>query len=346
MRLPAEWEKHEATWLALPSARNPDNWYEKSATIRWSFAEIARALSRREKVRFTVNSPAEQERATAWLRDADAVMANVEFFPFPTFWGWLRDCAPQFVRRDGRLAAVDFQFNGWAYLDDWQDDNALPQRLAEKFSLPRTVARWRGAPWVLEGGAIDGNGEKVLLTTAECLLDQQTQVRNRGASAADNEQVLREYLGAEQVVWLGRGLAGDDTHGHVDDVCRFVAPRVVVAVNERDVADVNYAALSENQERLAAARFADGGKLTVITLPAPRPVIYQGRRLPASYANFYIGNGVVLVPTFNDVADGEALGVLREIFPDREVIGIYARDLVLGGGSIHCLTMQQPAGDN
>ena len=196
---------------------------------------------------------------------------------------------------------------------------------------------------MLEGGAIDVNGRGTLITTEECLLDPEVQVRNPGFGREDYERIFRDDLGAGNVLWLGRGIAGDDTHGHVDDLCRFTGPGTVVLCREADSADANYAALEENRERLQGMRLEDGSRIEVVPLPMPSPVHFDGRRLPASYANFYVANAAVLVPTFNDVRDREALGILGELFPDRPVVGIHAVDLVWGLGTIHCLTRQQPA---
>jgi agmatine deiminase len=207
---------------------------------------------------------------------------------------------------------------------------------------PLVEVRAKGRPVVLEGGSIDVNGRGSLLTTEECLLDPAVQVRNPGLGRADMEAVFREYLGAPNVLWLGRGIAGDDTHGHVDDLCRFVGPRTVVLCRERDPRDPNYGPLEENRERLQGMRLEDGSRPEVVDLPMPAPLFFDGRRLPASYANFYIANAAVLVPTFNDPADRVALGVLAELLRDRPVVGIHAVELVWGLGTLHCLTQQQP----
>jgi agmatine deiminase len=219
----------------------------------------------------------------------------------------------------------------------------VPERAARALGLPLRVALHRGRPVVLEGGSIDVNGLGTLLTTEECLLDPAVQVRNPGLGAADLEAVLQEALGATNVVWLGRGIAGDDTHGHIDDVCRFVSAGRVVLCREDDPAEVNYRPLQECRERLQDSRLQDGSRPEVVPLPMPRPLVFGGMRLPASYANFYVANAAVLVPTFNDPADRVALGTLAEQFPDRPVVGIHAVDLVWGLGTLHCLTQQQPA---
>lgn len=340
IRLPAEWEKHRATWLAWAS--NVDNWYGKMETVAWAFIEIARHLANAEKVCLTVNTPTEREIVMQKLRAGNVNLSNIEIYQFPTFWGWMRDCGPQFIKRDEQIEIVDFKFNAWANYDNWESDDKIPQRIAEQFNLPRTIAMFNHQRWVLEGGAIDSNGAGTMLTTEECLLDKNIQVRNPQTTRDDNEKVFAQYLGIEKTLWLPQGLNGDDTHGHVDDVARFVNKNTVVAVGEKNSADENYHATAKNLEFLSSARLANGEKINVITLPMPQPVYYEGERMPASYANFYIGNNTVIVPTFNDVSDYVALGILREFFTDREVVGIHARDLIDGGGSLHCLTMQEP----
>jgi agmatine deiminase len=241
------------------------------------------------------------------------------------------------------IAIARFHFNAWAKYPDWKKDDRVPERAARALGLRLRPALSRGRPVVLEGGSIDVNGRGTLLTTEECLLDPVVQVRNPGLSRADLELVLAEALGVTRVLWLGKGIAGDDTHGHVDDLCRFVGPRTVVLAREANPHDANYRPLEENRERLEGLRLADGSRPEVVALPMPAPLVHAGMRLPASYANFYVGNAAVLVPTFNDPADRVALGKLAELFSDRPVVGIHAVDLVWGLGTLHCLTQQQPA---
>jgi agmatine deiminase len=251
-----------------------------------------------------------------------------------------------FIKRDRpnpEVSIIRFRFNAWAKYPDWRKDNAVPRRAARSLGCTLFNAQVDGRDFVLEGGSIDVNGRGTLLTTEECLLDQQTQARNPGLSRAQIERGLRDALGVTNVLWLGRGIAGDDTHGHVDDLCRFVGPSTVVLCSESDPHDANYSALEENRERLEGMRLEDGSRIEVVRLPMPAPLTFNGQRLPASYANFYIANSVVLVPTFNNPNDRVALGVLSEIFSDRPVIGIHSVDLVWGLGTIHCLTQQQPA---
>ena len=270
---------------------------------------------------------------------------RVEFFRFPTDRGWTRDFGPVCVRREHpkpEVAVARFRFNGWAKYEDHKKDDQIAERAAKALGLRLRRAVHKGRPVVLEGGAIDVDGKGTILTTEECLLDPFVQVRNPGFKRADYEQVFLENLGASHAIWLGKGIAGDDTHGHVDDLCRFVNAKTVVLCREPDSKDANYRALEENRERLQAARLADGSKPEVVELPMPAPLVFDGRRLPASYANFYIANAAVLVPTFNDPNDRVALGVLAELIRDRPVVGIHAVELVWGLGTLHCLTQQQP----
>ncbi len=344
-RMPAEWEPHEATWLAWP--HNLTDWPGKFATIPWVFAEFVRKLTPGEIVRMLVNSKEHERRARRVLTRAGADLSRVEFHTIPTDRSWLRDSGPIFVRRRGRggggeVAAACFRFNAWAKYDDWQNDVRVAERAAKAVGCRRFPVRVDGRDIVLEGGSIDVNGRGTLLTTEECLLDTTTQVRNAGLGRKGVEAVLRDYLGATNVLWLGHGIVGDDTHGHVDDLCRFVGPRTVVCCREDDPADANYRPLAENHERLSGLRLEDGGRIEVVPLPMPAPIHYDGMRLPASYANFYIANAAVLVPTFNDPNDRVALGILGDLFTDRPVVGVHAVDFVLGFGTIHCTTQQEP----
>jgi agmatine deiminase len=342
-RLPAEWEPHEATWIAWPHQRS--DWPGKFAPIPWVYAEIVRRLVPGEAVRILVNSARHEATARRILLKAGVGLARVEFVRFPTDRSWIRDFGPLFLRRDRPpgLAIARFHFNAWAKYRTWRRDDRIPDLVARRSKLPSFEPTVHGRGVILEGGSIDTNGRGSLLTTEECLLDQEIQARNPGLSRAELEAVLRDYLGVTNVLWLGRGIAGDDTHGHVDDICRFVGPRTVVLCREDDPRDANYRALAENRERLAGMRLEDGSSLEVVELPMPEPLYFNGRRLPASYANFYIANAAVLVPTFNDPRDRVALGTLGDLFADRPVIGIHAVDLVWGLGTLHCLTQQQPA---
>lgn len=344
LRMPAEWEPHHATWLGWP--HNASDWPGKFPPIPWVYGEIVRALVPGEVARILVNSAAHERQARRVLERVGVDHTRVEFFRFPTNRGWTRDFGPLFVRRTNprpELAIARFRFNAWAKYPDWKKDDRIPERVAAGLELRLFRASAGARDVVLEGGSIDVNGKGTLLTTEECLLDPVVQVRNPGLARPEIEAVLRDLLGATNVLWLGKGIAGDDTHGHVDDLCRFVDPRTVVLCRETDPHDANYRALAENRERLEGMRLEDGAKIEVVDLPTPAPVTFGGQRLPASYANFYIANGAVLVPTFNDPKDRVALGVLAELIKDRPVVGIHAVDLVWGLGTIHCLTQQEPA---
>ena len=343
-RMPAEWTPHAATWIAWPHRRA--DWPGKFEPVPWAFGEFARRIAEGERVRVLVRGAADAARAGRALAGIGTDSHRVELLRCPTDSAWARDFGPIFVRRLGARrsrAIARFAFNGWARVPHFRRDATVPAFAARRLGLPLLPVRAGGRDVILEGGSIDVNGRGSLLTTEECLLDPRVQTRNPGFGRADYEAVLRDHLGATNVLWLGKGIAGDDTHGHVDDVCRFVNPRTVVLARERNPRDVNYRALAENRERLKEMRLEDGSRVQVVDLPMPGPVVFDGQRLPASYANFYIANAAVLVPTFNDPADRVALGTLAELFRDRPVIGIHATDLVLGKGSIHCLTQQEPA---
>lgn len=342
--MPAEWDRHEATWIGWP--HNRTDWPGKITPIHWVYGEIARKLAQDEIARIISNSERHESAARRLLLRAGADLARVEFFRFPTNRGWTRDFGPIFVKRERRpkqVAIVRFRFNAWAKYADWQKDDGVPEQAALALGCPIFPAKQSGRELVLEGGSIDVNGRGTILTTEECLLDQVTQARNPGMSREEIESAFAKFLGATNTLWLGRGIAGDDTHGHVDDLCRFVNARTVVLCREENPADYNYRPLEENRERLEGMRLEDGSKIEVVSIPMPAPLVFNRQRLPASYANFYISNAAVLVPTFNDPNDRIALGILGELFTDRPVVGIHAVDLVWGLGTLHCLTQQQPA---
>ena len=346
-RMPAEWEPHAATWLAWP--HNHSDWPGKFGPIPWVYAEIVRLLAAHERVHLLVQDAAAEKRASGILNRAGANLTQVDFHQWPTNRVWLRDTGPIFVKDPGgKLNLIDWKFNAWAKYDDWQLDDQIPGHAAKLLGMPArlpAIELENGANCrlVLEGGSIDTNGAGILLTTEECLLSE-VQQRNPGISRGKLERAFHDYLGIDQVIWLGRGVAGDDTHGHVDDISRFVGPDTIVTAVEPNTTDANHEPLAENLQRLKAARTLDGKQFTLIELPLPRPVVFRGQRLPASYANFYIANGLVLVPTFHDPNDRVALNILAEVFPKREVIGIHSVDLVWGLGTLHCMTQQQPAG--
>lgn len=342
-RHPAEWERHDAVWAAWPP--NARDWPGKFGSIPWVFADILRHLATTEPIRLIVSSPVVAAQAREILSKADAPSAAIEFLTIPVGRCWLRDMGPIFgLDAEGRKTVLHFQFTAWGKYKAYRRDERLPALAAESRGLPLARPEVQGRRVVLEGGAFDVNGVGDALATEECLLDESFQPRNPGWTRGDYERMFAEWLGAPNVLWLGRGIAGDeDTHGHVDDIARFVNRRTIAVCREKNAADVNYAALEENRERLRGARLADGSRPDIVELPMPAPKVFAGRRLPASYANFYIGNDRVLVPTFNDPADRIALGALAELFPDREVVGIHAGDLVLGLGAVHCLVHEEPA---
>ncbi len=345
-RMPAEWEPHEATWLAWP--HNPEDWPGKFQSIPWIYAEIVRLLAAQELVHLIVEDAAMQRRVTSMLERAGANFDQVSFHQWPTDRGWTRDSGPIFVRNAaGEVGLTNWRFNAWAKYDDWHLDDQLPSRIAELLHMREwqpilDLSHIESCRLVLEGGSIDPDGAGALLTTEECLLSD-VQQRNPGVNREELERALQLFLGIDQVIWLGRGIAGDDTHGHVDDIARFVAPATIVAAVEPNTSDPNHAPLAANLKILKAARTPGGKQFNVIELPMPRPIVFRGQRLPASYANFYIANGLVLVPTFHDRNDRVALNILAEVFPDRDVIGVHCVDLIWGLGALHCMTQQQPA---
>jgi agmatine deiminase len=339
--MPAEWDPHDGTWLAWP--HNVRDWPGRFAPIPWVYAEIVRNVVAGERVNLLVNDAAGERKARSVLGRAGVPLASVEFRRFRTDRAWTRDSGPIFVTGGGGRAIARFRFNGWAKYPDFRNDARNPERAAAALSMSLLPAVHRGREVVLEGGSIDVNGRGTLLTTEECLLDPEVQVRNPGFARHDYEEVFARLLGARNVIWLGKGIAGDDTHGHVDDLARFVGPRTVVLVREPDPRDPNHRPLEENRERLLSARLEDGSRPDVVDLPMPRPIFFDGRRLPASYANFYVCNAATLVPTFDDPSDRLALGILADLLPGRPVVGIHALDLVWGLGTLHCLSQQEPA---
>jgi agmatine deiminase len=347
--MPAEWEPHAATWMGWP--HNETDWPGKLDAIRWVYGEIVRKISAGEPVRVLINNHAERNLAGRYLKRAGCNLDRVQFVLQPTDRGWTRDSGPIFVTRRGtrgrarasEKAIVHFHFNAWAKYQDWQKDRRVPETAARLLRAPLFQAKCNGQDFVIEGGGVDVNGRGTLLTTEECYLDPRVQVRNPGLGRKEIDETLEKYLGVTNVLWLVAGPVGDDTHGHIDDICRFVDPRTLVLIKETNPRDINYGPLAENWERIKDLRLEDGSKPEVVPLPMPAPLRFDGCRLPASYANFYISNAAVIVPTFNDPNDRVALGILGELFRDRPVVGIHAVDLVLGFGALHCLTQQEPA---
>ncbi len=364
--MPAEWAAHAATWLAWPHHRG--DWPAKFVPIPWVYTEIIRNLARHEPVELIVNDAPAERQARKLLDRANALAKNIRFHCWPTNRVWLRDsgcifvtqCLEQMDREghdfsraakdgkrtgalapEGRLRATNFRFNAWAKYSNWRHDEKIGGLMANAARAQEIRPMHRNTRVVLEGGSIDVNGQGTILTTEECLLSK-VQQRNPGMSRKDYEKLFADYLGAPHTIWLGKGIHGDDTHGHVDDLTRFVAPDTVVTMVEPNPKDVNHKPLRDNLRRLQAATDQDGKPLNIVELPMPGPVVFEKRRLPASYANFYIANGIVLVPVFNDPNDRVALNTLASLFPTREIVPIYSGDLVWGLGTMHCMTQQQP----
>jgi len=355
-RMPAEWEPHAATWLAWPHYR--DDWPGKFEPISWVYAELVRNLAKHERVELIVKNTVAARQTRKVLERADALSKNVRFHIWPSNRVWLRDSgciflAPQpgFARPDsrGRLSphenrklALKFRFNAWAKYSNWRHDEKIGSRMAKAAHADEIHPFAARGRIVLEGGSIDVNGAGTVLTTEECLLSK-IQERNPHMARVHYEKAFSDYLGAPHTIWLGRGIFGDDTHGHVDDLARFVSRDTVVTMVEPDSKDINHSPLRANLRRLQAARDQNGKQLTIVELPMPQPVVFDGRRLPASYANFYIANGVVLAPVFNRPNDRLALNALTHLFPTREIVPIYSGDFIWGLGAMHCMTQQQPA---
>jgi agmatine deiminase len=357
--MPAEWEPHSATWIAWPHYEG--DWPGKFEPIPWVYAEIIRHLAKHERVELVVNNGAAARKARKILERADALSENIRFHHWPTNRVWLRDsgciflkqglgpkeshvgtAAPGRPAKEPRQLALKFRFNAWAKYSNWRLDDKIGTLMAKAAHADEILAESIGSRIVLEGGSIDVNGAGTILTTEECLLSKE-QERNPHMARVHYEKAFADYLGAPQTIWLGRGILGDDTHGHVDDLARFVSRNTVVTMVEADSKDVNHAPLRANLRRLQSACDQDGKQFTVVELPMPQPVVFEGRRLPASYANFYIANGVVLVPVFNRPNDRIALNTLADLFPTREIAPVYSGDFIWGFGAMHCMTQQQPA---
>jgi agmatine deiminase len=340
IRFPAEWAPHDATWLAWPH-HEPD-WSGKLGPIPWVYAEIVRVLHAHERVEILCHSDEVREMAQRHLT-AHGVESNFRLHLVPNDRVWVRDSGPTCVIDGGKAQLVNWRFNAWAKYDNYARDSKVGEAFASITGLSRIEPKRpdNGERVVLEGGGLETNGEGTLLVTEECFLST-IQERNPGLTREGYEKVFKEYLGIRHTIWLGEGCVGDDTHGHVDDIARFTSPTTIVLAFEEDPADdENHRRSVDNYDRLQLAG-GERGALRIVKLPYPRPVIMNGERLPASYANFYIANGVVIVPTFNDRNDRVALNTLAELFPDRQVVGIHAVDLVWGFGTLHCLTQQQP----
>ncbi len=332
--MPAEWEPHEATWLAWP--HNEESWPGKLEKIAPVYVEMIRHLTTGEHVHLSVNDGKMEDLAREMLAKEKIDLSRVIFHQWPTNDSWMRDCGPLFVRRAQGMAIINWEFNKWGgKYPPWDLDNQIPQKVADYLGL-----QMFSPGIVMEGGSIDVNGEGILMTTESCLLNKN---RNPHLSKKEIENFLIDSLGVSHFIWLGEGIVGDDTDGHIDDLSRFASPDTIVTVVEEDPADPNFKPLQDNLDRLQKARSPDRKPFRIVTLPMPAPVVYEGQRLPASYANFYIGNKVVLVPTYRDPKDSTALETLKQLFSTRSVVGIDSTDLVWGLGAFHCLTQQQPA---
>ena len=337
--MPPEWRRHESTWLAWP--KDPVTWPERVPQVEEAFLQMIASLAPQERVDLLVDDAPTEDAVRRRLEAMAGSVHAVRFHQIPTVDSWIRDYGPNFLlSRDGQTLAFNhWLFNAWGgKYEELKKDTSIPLKLE-----PGLGARRFAPGIVLEGGSIDVNGAGVCLTTEQCLLNPN---RNPSLSKAEIEQTLKDYLGVKQLLWLGDGIVGDDTDGHVDDIARFVGPDTIVCALEEDPADVNFKPLRDNYDRLMRARDVMGRPFRIVTLPMPEPVEGLEGRLPASYANFYIANGVALVPTFGDPKDSRAIGILTGLFPDRAVVGIRCENLVWGLGAIHCVTQQQPATGN
>lgn len=340
-RLPAEWESHHSILLSFPY--NGKDWPGKFDAAKWALVDFIKKVTRFETILLLVRD-ANHLITVQNLFDRHHVnVSNIQFIFQDTNRSWMRDSGPIIVKRnDGTSEALKFKFNGWAKYANFKKDQIVSNAVADFLKIPLTEVFHQSRLVVLEGGAIDVNGRGTLLTTEECLLDSKIQVRNKHFSKEDYEAVFKEYLGVSNVIWLKNGIVGDDTHGHVDDICRFINPTTVVTCVEPDTNDPNHQILKENLRILKSARLENGSPLNVIEIPMPKPVYFEDMRLPASYANFLITNGAVLFPTFNDENDKRTYLIFQTIFPGREIIGIHALDLVWGLGTLHCLSHEIP----
>lgn len=333
---PAEWEKQDALWLSWP--HKEESWPGKIETIYEPYSQFIKLVSEDQLVRINVADEEMKAFALSHIEKSGAKMENISFHFNPTNDAWCRDHGPAFVinRASGEKAVVDWGYNAWGgKYPPFDLDDVVPTRIAKEFNLKLFTP-----PIVMEGGSVEFNGKGTILTTTACLLNEN---RNPHLNKEQIETYLKDYYGQDQVLWLGDGIVGDDTDGHIDDITRFVSEDTVLTVVEEDKADDNYELLQENLENLKAMKLLDGRSLNVIELPMPRPVEYDDQRLPASYANFYIANKVVIVPVFNDKNDSKALEIIQSVFPDRKVIGIDSVDIIWGLGSFHCLSQQEPS---
>ncbi|WP_299780981.1 agmatine/peptidylarginine deiminase [uncultured Formosa sp.] len=340
-RIPAEWEDQEGVLLCFPY--NGKDWPGKFQAIQWAFVEFIKKIAQVEKVFLVVKTEAQKISVNEKLELAHVNLNHINYILHRTNRSWMRDSGPIIVKNKGKRVALNFNFNGWAKYANYKLDRGVPKIVSETIKADLMQVMHNGKPVVLEGGAIDTNGKGTLLTSEECLLHPTTQVRNENFTKADYEAVFKEYLGVTNVIWLGDGIVGDDTHGHIDDLCRFVNEDTIITVLEDNPEDSNYKALQDNLKRLQESKLETGKSPKIVTLPMPKPLFFDGLQIPASYANFLILNKTVLVPTFNDSNDYVALNVIADCFPNREVIGMSAIDLIWGFGTLHCLSQQIPS---
>ena len=340
-RFPAEWEKQQGILLCFP--HNGKDWPGKYEAIQWAFVEFIKKIAEYETVFLIVADAILQQKVTQMLTTAHVNLNQISFIIHKTNRSWMRDSGPIIVKNGTQREALNFNFNGWAKYKNINLDKQTPHKVANHLKIPLTQVTYKGKPVIVEGGAIDVNGRGTLLTSEECLMHPSIQVRNAGFTKADYEAVFKEYLGVTNVIWLGDGIEGDDTHGHIDDLCRFVNDNTIVTIVETNPEDSNYKPLQDNLKRLQNAKLENGESPVIVTLPMPKRIDFDGLRLPASYANFLILNQCVVVPTFNDANDRIALNILSDCFPDSAVIGISAIDFIWGLGTLHCLSQQIPA---
>ena len=337
---PAEWEQQQGVLLCFP--HNGNDWPGKYEAVQWAFVEFIKKVASVEQVFLVVANEKLKNKVLNMLETAHVLTKNVSFIIHKTNRSWMRDSGPIIVKNGKKRKAINFNFNGWAKYSNFKLDKHVPSKVSEALNIPLEQAFYKGNPFILEGGAIDVNGKGTLITSEECLLHPTIQVRNAGLTKTDYEAAFKQYLGVTNVIWLGSGVEGDDTHGHIDDLARFVNEDSIITVIETDTKDSNYKPLQDNLKRLQKANLENGKKPNIITLPMPKRLDFDGVRVPASYANFLILNKTILVPTFNDAKDREALNSIAKCFPDREIIGISAIDFIWGFGTLHCLSQQIP----
>jgi len=339
-RFPAEWETQQGILLCFP--HNGNDWPGKYEAVQWAFVEFIKKVATFETVFLIVADENHKDKVNSMLEKAHINLSNISYIVHKTNRSWMRDSGPIIVKKGNEREALNFNFNGWAKYKNIKLDKFIPSKVGNFLNIPVTQVIYKGKPVIVEGGAIDTNGKGTLLTSEECLMHPDIQVRNPNFTKADYEAVFKEYLGITNVIWLGDGIEGDDTHGHIDDLCRFVNEETIVTIVETDPRDRNYKPLQDNLKRLQNAKLENGKSPIIVVLPMPKRIDFDGLRLPASYANFLILNNCVLVPTFNDANDRVALNILSECFPDREIIGINCTDFIWGFGTLHCLSQQIP----